>query len=81
MRFMETLEFIKKAEGGKIILDIPENLQGKELMIKVSEQDENDEIKKFKDMPLEERLRVLKQYQGTAKYPDTDVSKYDVYDQ
>lgn len=78
---MEILEFVKKAEDGKIILDIPENLQGKELMIKVSEQDANDEVKKFKDLPLEERLKVLKQYQGTAKYPNADVSKYDVYDQ
>jgi len=78
---MEVLEFVKKAEDGKIILDIPENLQGKDLMIKVSEQGLIGEIKKFKDLPVEERLKALKQYQGTAKYPGADISKYDVYDQ
>jgi len=77
---METLEFIKKAEGGKIILDIPENLTGKELLIKVFEQ-KGEDTRKFSEMPVEERLEVLRQFQGTAKYPDADVSKYDVYEQ
>ena len=79
---METLKFITKADGDTITLDIPKNLQGKELIIKISEQAEEDEdVRKFREMSVEERLEVLKQFQGTAKYPDADVSKYDVYEQ
>lgn len=77
---METLEFIKKAEGGKIIIDVPENLEGKELKVLVMEQNGN-EIKKFRDLPVEERIKILKQFEGTAKYPDAETNKYDVYDQ
>jgi len=79
---METLEFIKKADGGKIILDVPDNLNGKIFNIKINEQEpKSDEFKKFGEMDVEERLRILKQYQGTAKHPEADVSKYDVYEQ
>jgi len=79
---METLEFIKKAEGGKIIIEVPENLEGKELKVLVMEKEpEEGEIKKFSEMPVEERLKILKQFQGTAKYPNVEINKYDVYDQ
>ncbi len=77
---METLEFIKKAEGGKIIIEVPENLEGKGLKVLVMENEE-EKVKKFHEMPQEERLRILKQYAGTAKYPDADTDKYSVYEQ
>lgn len=77
---METLEFIKKAEGGKIIIEVPENLEGKELRITVTEQKKR-EVRKFRDMAPEERLRYLEQFKGKAKYPDFPITKYDVYDQ
>ncbi len=45
---METLEFIKRAEGGKVIIEAPENLEGKELRIKVTEKEsEDEEVKKL----------------------------------
>ncbi len=45
---METLEFIKRAEGGKIVIEIPENLEGKELRIKVTAKEpEDEEVKKI----------------------------------
>jgi hypothetical protein len=79
---METLEFIKRAEGGKIIIEVPEDLEGKELRIKVTEKEpEDEELKKFRDMKPEERLRHLEQFRGKAKYPYFPITKYDVYDQ
>jgi hypothetical protein len=79
---METLEVIKKAEGGRVTIDIPQTLEGKALIIRIDEQKpEGGDFRKFSEMNVEERLRELKQYQGTAKYPDADVSKYDVYEQ
>ncbi len=79
---MKTFEFIMKAEGGKIIIDMPKELEGKELKIEISEINQPvDDFRTFAEMPVEERLKILKQFQGTAKYHDTDISKYDVYDQ
>ncbi|MGI8950849.1 MAG: hypothetical protein ACR2FN_04600 [Chitinophagaceae bacterium] len=86
---METLEFIKKAEGGKVVIDIPENLEGKELKIKITENEHEidelkkiqDELKKFQEMTGEERIKELMKYCGTAKYPDVDLDKYSVYEQ
>jgi hypothetical protein len=76
---METLEFIKTAKDGKIIIDVPEALEGKEVKVLVIE--ENEDIKKFHLMPVAERIKILEQYKGSAKYPDAETNKYDVYDQ
>jgi hypothetical protein len=73
---METLRITKRAENGKIEIEVPESLNSKELQITVSEV--NEDIKKFRDLPAEERLKILQQYKGTAKYPDAETNKYDV---
>ncbi len=81
---METLEFIKKVEGGKIVIDVPENLEGKEVKVLVMEREADDDfdekIKKLHELSSDERLKILKQFEGTAKYPDAETNKYDVYD-
>jgi hypothetical protein len=78
---METLEFIKKAEGGKIIIDVPENLEGKEVKIRVTEYNVLDHPEDWSTLPGAEKVKILERFAGTAKYPDTDTNKYDVYDQ
>lgn len=76
---MEALHYALKAEGDKLIIDIPPELNGKYLNVIITE-DEN-ETKKFHELPVEERLKILQQYTGTAKYPNFPTDKYDVYDQ
>ena len=73
------LTITKKAENGKVEIEVPEYLNGKELQITVSEV--NEEIIKFRNLPAEERMRILQQYKGTAKYPDAETDKYEVYEQ
>jgi hypothetical protein len=77
---MEPLEFIKKAEDGKIVIEVPKYLNGRELKITVTEQEKRT-VKKFRDMTPEERAKELMKYCGTAKYPDVDLDKYNVYEQ
>jgi hypothetical protein len=78
---METLEFIKKAEGGKIVIDVPENLEGKELKVLVMENFNEYKPEDWAKLPGIERLKILQQFKGAAKYPDTEINKYDVYEQ
>ncbi len=81
---MEKLEFITKSEGGKVVLDIPAKLDGKKLKVVVTEDHDDlndDELKRFHELSGEERLRILQQFAGSAKYPDFPINKYDVYDQ
>jgi hypothetical protein len=78
---MEVLEYIKKAEGGKIVIEVPEQLDGKELLVLVREKIEFDVKNEFDKMSSQERLAYVMQFCGTAKYPDYPVDKYDVYDQ
>jgi hypothetical protein len=81
---MEKLEFITKSEGGKVVLDIPAKLDGKKLKVVVTEDHDDlndDELKRFHELSDEERLRILQQFAGSAKYPDFPINKYDVYDQ
>lgn len=79
---MQHLEYTKKAEGGRIVIDVPEEFEGKELRISISvlknleESEENWHL-----LPGKKRLEILEQFKGTAKYPDFPISKYDVYEQ
>ena len=77
---MGVLEFIKKAEGGRIIIDVPAELDGKEIVVQLREKDESRNTL-FKRMNAEERLNYVNQFCGTAKYPENKVDKFDVYDQ
>lgn len=77
---MEIIEVVRKVENGKIIIEVPESFNEHEVRVVVSEV-ERQPVKKFIDMPVEERLETLKKYWGTARYPDYPTSKYDVYEQ
>ncbi len=76
---MQTLHITATAEEGKIVIDVPESLNGKEVDITVVEKDK--EAEKIKKMTREERLEWLKQFAGSAKYPDTPIDKYEWYEQ
>ena len=79
---METLEFIKKVEGGKILIELPAELEGKNLRVKIEEDILNEPPpEKWATLPPRERLKILQRFKGTAKYPDADTNKYDVYEQ
>jgi hypothetical protein len=79
---METLEFIKRVEDGKIVIELPADMEGKNLKVRI-EEDITTEPKPedWAKLPAKERLKILQRFKGTAKYPDADTNKYDVYDQ
>ena len=79
---MQELEYIKKAEGGKIIIDLPAEFNGKELRVLLSEVTNiKEDEENWHLLPAKKKLEILQQFKGTAKYPDVEISKYDVYEQ
>ena len=79
---MEALEFIKKVEDGKILIELPAELEGKNLRVKIEEDISIEPPpEKWATLPPRERLKILQRFKGTAKYPDADTNKYDVYEQ
>lgn len=77
---MTYIEYIMNADGDKIEVTIPEELQGKEVKVVVTEH-KSEKIKRFDEMPIQERLKALETYKGTARYPDATYDKYDIYEQ
>ncbi|HEX8461494.1 MAG TPA: hypothetical protein VF623_08690 [Segetibacter sp.] len=65
--------------GEQIVIDIPQDMQGKRLKVVVTETEEN--VKKFHELPVKDRLKILQQFKGSAKFPEVQIDKYDVYDQ
>lgn len=79
---MQELEYLKKAEGGKIVIDVPKEFEGKELRICISAKDSFEESEEnWHLLSGKKKLEILQQFKGTAKYPHIEVNKYDVYDQ
>ena len=77
---MKSFEYHLEADKGQLLIDVPEEMIGKKLKVLLME-DEEGYVKRFDEMPVEERLKVLEQYKGIVKYPDFPIDKYDVYDQ
>ena len=75
---MQTLHITATAEG-KIVIDVPESLNGKEVEITVVERDV--ETEKFQKTTRDEKLKRFEQFFGSAKYPDTPIDKYKWYEQ
>ena len=79
---MRQLEYIQKAKGGKIVIDLPEEFEGKEVKILISAVESSEENKEsWHLLPVEQKLQILQRFKGTAKFPDAQINKYDVYDQ
>lgn len=45
------------------------------------QQKESEKISDLKPIEENERLKILRQFQGDALFPDVNTSKYDVYEQ
>ncbi len=45
------------------------------------QQKESENISNLKPVEENERLKILRQFQGDALFPDVNTSKYDVYEQ
>ena len=79
---MENLVILTKVEGGKLVVEVPAEYEGVEVQVSVMPVEViNQDKRKFKEMPKEERMKLLHRYKGSARYPDADTNKYDVYEQ
>lgn len=76
---MEVLEITQKPVNGKVVIDVPETMRGKDLKVIVVAKDETHE--RWADLPPEKRIEILKKYTGSAKFPNVETSKYNVYNQ
>ncbi|MGI8635274.1 MAG: hypothetical protein ACR2KZ_07710 [Segetibacter sp.] len=92
---MEAIKTKGVAHKGILSVQVPKEFEERELEVIILSTIENEikevpanegmnnaeEVKKFNELPGEERLKILEQYKGTAKYPEFPFNKYDVYDQ
>ncbi len=75
---MDAIKLIGTSHDGKLIVDVPEELNDKEIEIMiVSSKEKTDEDKEEKIRKRKELLSIV----GSAKHPDFPMTKYDVYDQ
>lgn len=77
---MDAIKLIGTSHDGKLIVDVPEELNDKEIEIMIissKEKKEEDEDKEEKMRKRKELLSLI----GAAKHPDFPMTKYDVYDQ
>lgn len=78
---MEAFEVNKKVENGKIVIALPERFNDKEVKVKITAEDEFVDEKNWADLPSHKKVELLKRFTGSAKYPNVETNKYDVYDQ
>ena len=79
---METLEFIKRVEDGKIVIELPAEMEGKNLKVKVEEDVTTEPPPEtWATLPPAERLKILQKFAGTAKYPNVKIDKTEWYGQ
>jgi hypothetical protein len=76
---MDAIKLIGTSHNGQLIVDVPEELNDKELEIMVISSKEKQDMNELteKKRNIEELLSII----GAAKYPDFPITKYDVYDQ
>jgi hypothetical protein len=74
---METLEFIKKVEDGKIVIELPAYMNNIDVKVTVSANVEEDWTK----LPVNKKLEILQMFAGSDRYPNSKTEDYDVYDQ
>lgn len=78
---MEALEFIQKTQDGRLLIELPIEYQNKELIVTITEKLDASNPKNWNKLPNKEKLKILKTFAGSAKYPDAETNKYDVYEQ
>ncbi|MCY7421984.1 MAG: hypothetical protein LH478_09620 [Chitinophagaceae bacterium] len=78
---MEAFEVNQKVENGKIVIVLPERFNDKEVKVKITVADEFGDEKDWANLPSHKKVELLKKFTGSAKYPNVETNKYDVYDQ
>lgn len=78
---MKVLEVTQKVTDGKLVIHVPETLEGKEVTVVVSEANLADARENWASLPASERVKILQQFAGSAKYPDVIIDKYEWYEQ
>ncbi|MDQ2751917.1 MAG: hypothetical protein M3R72_02730 [Bacteroidota bacterium] len=78
---MKVLEVTQKVTDGKLVIAIPQDYEGKELRVTISENNIASDPDNWAFLPAEERVKILMQFAGSAKYPDTPIDNYEVYEQ
>lgn len=78
---METLRIRGTVKDGILTVQVPEKFEGKEVNVDITDYDVFDHPEDWAKLPGAERVKILEQFKGTAKYPDAETNKYDVYDQ
>ncbi len=85
---MNVFETTGHVIDGKVIINLPDEYNNKKVKITVlqhiendSEKDEFGDEENWANLPVEKKIEILKRFTGTAKYPNIDTNKYEVYDQ
>ncbi|MGN6533042.1 MAG: hypothetical protein ACTHK0_14970 [Ginsengibacter sp.] len=77
---MDAIKLIGTSHDGKLIVDVPEELNDKEIEIMIiSSKEKNRDEENIG--PKKRNIDQLMKNVGAAKYPDFPITKYDVYDQ
>ncbi len=77
---MDAIKLIGTSHGGKLIIDVPEELDDKEIEIMiVSSKEKNKNAANIE--PKQRNIEQLMKLVGAAKHPEFPITKYDVYDQ
>ena len=71
---MEALKVIQSTQDGILRIEVPEHFKNTQLEVIIIPIVE-------KETPKSNHLQSIKKYFGTAKFPNTKVNKYDVYNQ
>ena len=75
------MKIYTKAENGHVLVAVPKEMENMPLEVVVNVRLDKEDPSNWANLPAKERLEILKRYAGSAKFPDTPIDKYDVYEQ
>ncbi len=76
---METFETIQKVVDGKILIDLPEEFNNKDVKVTIAAESEFGDEEQWAGLPAHKKVELLKTFMGADKFPSVKVGKYDVY--
>lgn len=77
---MDPIKLIGTSHGGKLTVDVPEELDDKEIEIMIiSSKEKTKDAENIE--PKQRNIEQLMKIVGAAKHPEFPITKYDVYDQ
>ncbi len=78
---MDAIKLIGTAHAGKLTVDVPEELNDKEIEIMIISSKEKNKDDEDPEPKTKRNIEELMKIVGAAKHPDFPITKYDVYDQ